>query len=68
MQFRKLFQLLVVSGAAMGLSSGCSAPAQAQQQAGDPRASEKKAAPDGGIAKAQDSDAGTQSGGGVSGW
>ena len=70
MQFRKLFQMLVVSGAAMGLSSGCTTPAQAQQQGRDARTdtTDKDAAPDAGMAKTQDPDAGTSSGGGVSGW
>ena len=69
MQFRKLFQILVVSGAAMGLSSGCSTPAQAQQQGKDARIdTADKDAADAGMVKAQDSDAGTQSGSGVSGW
>ncbi len=68
MQFRKLFQMLVVSGAAMGLASGCSTPAQAQQQGKDARTdTTDKDTPDAGVAKAQDPDAGT-SGGGVSGW
>jgi hypothetical protein len=70
MLFRKLFQVLVVGGAAMGLSSGCSTPAQAQQQGRDARTdmTDNKDAPDAGMANAQDSDAGTPSGGGVLGW
>jgi hypothetical protein len=70
MQFGKLFQMLVVSGAAMGLSSGCSTPAQAQQQQGKDAATDTsdKDAPDAGMARSQDPDAGTSSGGGVSGW
>jgi hypothetical protein len=68
MQFRKLFQLLVVGGAVLGASSGCSRPAHAQQP------SEKKSdggdgATASGAANTQ-SDAGTpaDAGGGVSGW
>jgi hypothetical protein len=58
MLFKKLFKLLVVSGALIGGTSGCAARA----------ASDKKApAPDAGTA----ADAGTKSkdtGGGASGW
>jgi hypothetical protein len=69
MQFRKLFQMLVVSGAAMGLSSGCSTPAQAQQgRDAKIDTADNKDTADAGMANAQDSDAGTRSGGGVSGW
>lgn len=68
MHFRKLFQLLVVGGAVMGTSSGCSTPARAQQT------SDKKS--DGGDgatasgAKTQAGDGGVtaDAGGGVSGW
>jgi hypothetical protein len=54
MKFKKLFQLLVISGAVIGGTSGCAANAQTK---------DKKMAADGGTAAP---DAG--SGGGVQGW
>jgi hypothetical protein len=53
MKFKKLFQLLVISGAVIGGTSGCAANAQTK---------DKKMAADGGTT----ADAG--SGGGVQGW
>jgi hypothetical protein len=69
MLFRKLFQVLVVGGAAMGLTSGCSTPALAQQ-GGDAKmdTATTKDTADAGTAKTEEPDAGTTSGGGVSGW
>jgi hypothetical protein len=69
MLFRKLFQMLVVGGAAMGLTSGCTTPAQAQESRdAKTKTAAKKDASDAGAAKADNADAGTNSGGGVSGW
>jgi hypothetical protein len=59
MSFRKLFKLLVVSGAMIGTGSGCAANAQSTQS-GEKRTS------DGGVASAPAPDAGQ--GGGVQGW
>jgi len=72
MLFRKLFQVLVVGGAVMGATSGCSTPASSRQTTlskgeggGEGVASDAGArtaqGPDGGVAP----DAG---GGGVVGW
>jgi hypothetical protein len=58
MLFRKLFKLLVVSGAVIGGANGCAASAQTKQ--GD----KMPASADGGTPP----DAGTASGGGVPGW
>jgi len=70
MIFGKLFQLLVVGGAMLGATSGCTSPARAEQ-------AEKKSA-DAGSAKASDgktqgtaaggSSADAGSGSGVQGW
>jgi|GraSoiStandDraft_16_1057320.scaffolds.fasta_scaffold4274368_1 hypothetical protein len=71
MLFRKLFQLLVVGGAVLGATSGCSTPAGSRRTAlakdqggGDGTAS------DAGTARSGDSDGGMapDAGGGVSGW
>jgi len=72
MLFRKLFQVLVVGGAVLGATSGCSTPAGSRQTArakgeggGDGTAS------DAGLAwTGQDSDGGVapDAGGGVLGW
>jgi hypothetical protein len=60
MLFKKLFKLLVVSGAMIGTGTGCAANAQGTQS------SDKKApAADGGVATGS-ADAG--SGGGAQGW
>jgi hypothetical protein len=72
MLFKKLFQLLVIGGAAVGAGSGCGARAQTP-----PPDRSKAAARDGG-AVADDREGGTgadagtakasESGGGVQGW
>ncbi|MGZ6125030.1 MAG: hypothetical protein ACXWLR_08715 [Myxococcales bacterium] len=68
MQFRKLFQLLVVGGAVMGTSSGCSTPARAEQ-ATDKKSDGGNGATASDSAKAHGADAGVaDAGGGVSGW
>lgn len=58
MLFKKLFQMLVLGGAVVGTSSGCTQSAQAQG------AGMKKGMADAGRAP----DAGTSAGGGVQGW
>jgi hypothetical protein len=69
MLFRKLFQVLVVGGAAVGLTSGCTTPAQAQESRdAKTKTAAKQDAPDAGVVKADNADAGNNSGGGVSGW
>jgi hypothetical protein len=67
MHFRKLFQLLVVGGAVLGSSSGCSTPARAQ--AGDKKSDGGEGTTASGAGRAQ-ADAGVtpDAGGGVSGW
>jgi hypothetical protein len=69
MHFRKLFQLLVVGGAVLGTSSGCSTPARAQQTT-DKKSDGGDGATASGAAKTQGADAGVtaDAGGGVSGW
>ena len=68
MRFRKLFQMLVLGGAAIGLTSGCTGSARAQQPPeAKPDAGGEKRAADAGTAKAAAPDAGDQ-GGGVQGW
>lgn len=67
MQFRKLFQLLVVGGAMIGATSGCTNPALAQQTSGKKSDGGDGATASGG-AQPQ-ADAGVpDAGGGVSGW
>jgi hypothetical protein len=70
MVFRKLFHLLVVGGAVIGATSGCTTPARDQMatdKTGD--ASDGGAASRGTGAKAPDSNRGAPDpGGGVSGW
>jgi hypothetical protein len=63
MLFKKLFKLLVVSGALIGTGSACTATAQ-----GSGSSSDDKKAPqaDGGTASGGSADAGT--GGGAPGW
>jgi hypothetical protein len=61
MNFRKLFKLLVVSGAMIGTGSGCAASAAQGAQSSDKKTS------DGGVASAPTTpDAGQA--GGVQGW
>jgi hypothetical protein len=60
MLFRKLFRLLVVSGAVIGGSTGCASASAQTQQGGD----QKQAARDGGTPP----DAGATAGSGVQGW
>jgi len=68
MRFRKLFQMLVLGGAALGLTSGCTGTARAQQPAdAKPDGGDEKRSDDAGSAKASPPDAGS-SGGGVLGW
>ncbi len=57
MLFKKLFQVLVLGGAVVGATSGCTSAAQAQGAA-------KKGMADAG----QAADAGKTAGGGVQGW
>ena len=61
MLFKKLFKLLVVSGAMIGTGTGCAASAAQGSQSND----KKAPAADGGVA-AGTADAG--SGGGAQGW
>jgi len=68
--FRKLFQILVLGGAAIGAGTGCST-AQAQQATDNKPGARKDATADGGTAAPQGSnDKGTADagGGGVEGW
>jgi hypothetical protein len=70
MLFRKLFQILVLGGAAIGANTGCST-AQAQQSAENKPDARRDETPDGGTAAPQGSDdKGTADagGGGVQGW
>jgi uncharacterized lipoprotein len=70
MLFRKLFQILVLGGAAIGTNAGCST-AQAQQGTDNKPDARRAATPDGGTAAPQGSnDKGTADagGGGVEGW
>ena len=61
MLFKKLFQLLVVSGTLIGSAAGCAARAEQGGAAPKKEASDAGTAPDAG-AKAQDT------GGGAQGW
>ena len=70
MLFKKLFQLLVVGGAVLGGTSGCSTPTSGQQGDGKAASGGGSSASGGAGAMPQDADAGvkTDKGGGVSGW
>ena len=67
MHFRKLFQLLVVGGAVMGASSGCSTPARAQQ-ATDKKSDGGDGTTASGATRGTDGGTPADAGGGVSGW
>ncbi len=70
MLVKKLFQLLVVGGAVLGGTSGCSTTASGQQGSDKTAAGAGSGSAGSASAASQDADAGVkpEKGGGVSGW
>src|SRR5881394_3537651 len=70
MLFKKLFQLLVVGGAVLGGTSGCSTASSSQQGSDKTVSGTGASAAGGASAASSDADAGvkTEKAGGVSGW